>query len=154
MKITLTCAILLGAAAPVAAQEFVYVDTQTESCLIDMVTATGKLDCVGQSADACIDASVGGETTIGMGGCLDEERKFWDARLNATYRQLIAQHGDNAILTDRLRDMQRIWITYRDARCDYELVQWGGGTGGGPALIACLMKATAEQTLILEQNIR
>jgi uncharacterized protein YecT (DUF1311 family) len=89
-----------------------------------------------------------------MGGCLDQERKFWDARLNARYRELTAQHADDPLIGERLRDMQRAWIGYRDARCDYEFVQWRGGTGGGPAVIACLMQSTAEQVFTLEQHIR
>ena len=43
------------------------------------------------------------------------------------------------------------WIGYRDATCDYERSQWGGGTGGGPATLGCLMRLTGEQTLYLEQ---
>ena len=50
---------------------------------------------------------------------------------------------------EALRDMQRAWITFRDAACDYERSQWGGGTGGGPATLACLMRMTGEQALLL-----
>ncbi|MEO0774677.1 MAG: lysozyme inhibitor LprI family protein, partial [Pseudomonadota bacterium] len=50
---------------------------------------------------------------------------------------------------EALRAMQRAWIAYRDATCDYEYSQWGGGTGGGPALIGCIMRETGEQTLYL-----
>ena len=46
--------------------------------------------------------------------------------------------------------MQRAWIGWRDATCDYERAQWGGGTGGGPATVACLMRLTGEQALYLE----
>ena len=42
-------------------------------------------------------------------------------------------------IADSLRDMQRAWITFRDAKCDWETVQWGGGTGAGPARLSCLM---------------
>jgi uncharacterized protein YecT (DUF1311 family) len=46
-------------------------------------------------------------------------------------------------VAEALRDMQRAWIAYRDASCDYERAQWGGGTGGGPATAGCLMRTRA-----------
>jgi uncharacterized protein YecT (DUF1311 family) len=53
---------------------------------------------------------------------------------------------------DALKNMQRAWIAYRDATCDYERSHWGGGTGGGPATVSCLMYMTAEQALYLEAD--
>lgn len=55
-----------------------------------------------------------------------------------------------ASLGEALRNMQRAWINYRDAGCLYEQAQWFGGTGGGPATMACHMHETARQTLVLE----
>jgi uncharacterized protein YecT (DUF1311 family) len=49
--------------------------------------------------------------------------------------------------------MQRAWIGYRDAACDYERAQWGGGSGGGPATAGCLMRLTGEQALALEGRL-
>ena len=66
----------------------------------------------------------------------------------------MAQFDDRPDLQQNLREMQRSWITYRDARCGFEFAQWDGGTGQGPALLACLMVATAEQTLVLEDQLR
>ena len=111
-------------------------------------------NCIGTAANLCMIDNPGGFSTAGMGGCLDQERAWWDARLNDVYARLLNQHTGQPAVQDNLRDMQRAWITYRDARCDYELVQWDGGTGGGPALLACLMVATAEQTLVLEGQLR
>ena len=48
--------------------------------------------------------------------------------------------------------MQRAWIAYRDARCGYEYSLWQGGTGGGPASVACYMEVTGEQALYLESG--
>ena len=103
----------------------------------------------------------GGETTVGMGGCLDREWQYWDARLNAAYQHQMARakaiDAEMAGLgvtvprqSDALREMQRAWIPFRDAKCGYEYSQWGGGTGGGPAITACLMAETGEQALYLE----
>lgn len=146
--------ISLLSAATAHAQDLAFSTVHTEACLQEALGPGERLDCIGASANQCMQETVGGETTAGMGGCLDRERDFWDARLNAAYQQLLAQQRGNSTVLDELRGMQRAWITYRDARCGYEYAQWGGGTGGGPAILACLMQATAEQTFILEQNIR
>ena len=100
-----------------------------------------------------------------MGECLDRELTFWDEMLNANYKAQMArakasdeenkQYNPNLpSQSTALRDMQRAWITYRDAACDYERSQWGGGTGGGPATYACLMELTGLQALRLQPDVR
>ena len=49
--------------------------------------------------------------------------------------------------------MQRAWIAWRDAACLYEVSQWGGGTGGGPAGADCMMRLAGEQALALEDRL-
>lgn len=151
-RLILPLAICYAAQAP--AQELVYADRHTEACLQKAVGQGERHACIGAAANQCMLDTPGGETTVGMGGCLDYERAYWDARLNDTYQSLLAQQGEDLAVAENLRVMQRAWIGYRDARCDYEYVQWGGGTGGGPAVLACLMQATAEQVFVLEQNLR
>ena len=147
--------VMLCLASPATAQDLIYGDRHTAACLQEAVGAGEQHNCIGASANQCMTATPGGSSTVAMGGCLDLERAYWDARLNETYQLLLAQQADDPqAVTDNLRDMQRSWITYRDARCDYEYVQWGGGTGGGPAILACLMQTTAEQVFVLEQNLR
>lgn len=141
--------------SPAMAQELIYSNIHTEACLHEAVGPGERHNCIGASANQCMIQTPGGKSTVGTGGCLARERAYWDDRLNATYQQLRTQHAEGAaILGDNLRMMQRAWLTYRDARCDYEFVQWGGGTGGGPAVQACLMQTTAEQVFVLEQNLR
>lgn len=118
------------------------------------------LDCVGRAAQACM-MTPGGGTTIGMIECLGAETAYWDARLNAAYAARMAEsrQADDetarlgsaaASLEDTLRAMQRAWIGFRDATCLHEQAQWRGGTGGGPATMACHMVETARQALKLE----
>lgn len=142
-----------------AAQDIAFSPDQTQSCL----DAGGGETCIGLSAEACTDTP-DGYTTVGMGFCFGKEWDWWDARLNAVYQSLReADAGVDAEMKDigatvpemvpALRDMQRTWIAYRDALCDYERTQWGGGTGQGPATAACLMAETARQTLVLEARL-
>ncbi|MGI9395022.1 MAG: lysozyme inhibitor LprI family protein [Boseongicola sp.] len=105
-----------------------------------------------------------GSSTVGMGYCLSRELEYWDARLNIAYKllrdvdraedaELAAVNSSAPIRAKALRDMQRSWIGYRDAACFYDYSEWGGGTGGGPAHAACLMRITGVQALRLEEKL-
>lgn len=118
------------------------------------------LDCVGRAAQACMNTP-GGDTTIGMMSCLEGELQYWDKRLNAAYakrlataksqdKELKSMRSAAASIEQNLRSMQRSWLSFRDASCLYQQSQWMGGTGGGPATMACQMHETARQTLKLE----
>ncbi len=118
------------------------------------------LACPGRAAQDCI-AQPGQDNTVGMVTCLDAERRYWDARLNAAFARRLADarkqdaemasiRATVAAVEPSLRAMQRTWIAYRDAACRHEQAQWMGGTGGGPATMACHLHETARQALLLE----
>lgn len=138
----------------------------TESCVAEArakspgLAGHGVLDCVGHAAAECM-LTPGGDTTFGMMACLEAELVLWDERLNAAYaaRLADAQAQDAemralgsaaASIEEHLRSMQRVWVTFRDASCLYEQAQWMGGTGGGPATMACHLQEIARQSLKLE----
>lgn len=161
MRIAVALVMLAGAAG---AQELSFDPGPTVACLAqaDLYT-TGALDCIGKAADACM-ATPDGQTTVGMGYCLGAEWEWWDARLNVAYGELMRQHkatdaemaglgASVPSLADALRAMQRAWLPFRDAACDYERANWGGGTGGGPATAGCLMVQTGRQALALEARL-
>jgi len=150
--------VLLAVPVPASAQDLNFDMWHTLACLDEAVGADQQRACVGASAGACMEATPSGSSTVGMGACLDYEYGYWDDRLNASYQALRAREkasdaewSGHVKKADALRDMQRAWIGFRDATCDYERAQWGGGTGGGPATAACLLRMTGEQTLYLEQ---
>jgi uncharacterized protein YecT (DUF1311 family) len=150
-------ALALGlAAAPAAAQDrVVFSAAPLTDCL-----ARGNADaCIGAGSDRCMQATPGGDTTAGMTGCLEAELDWWDDRLNAAYQRLrAADRRDDAAMAgtgrpsraDALRDVQRAWIAWRDATCDYEVLGWWGGTGASPVYLACKMRLTGTQALWLE----
>ncbi|WP_035025710.1 lysozyme inhibitor LprI family protein [Gemmobacter nectariphilus] len=146
--------------APALAQEMRFSPALTEACL----AAGADEGCAGRAADACMADNPGGGSTVGMGFCLENERVWWDDRLNAAYKALSSIHnrqdagaraaGDPQVNRQQsLREMQRAWIGWRDAACAYEAAQWGGGTGAGPAALSCLMEITARQALALESRV-
>jgi uncharacterized protein YecT (DUF1311 family) len=88
------------------------------------------------------------------------ELEYWDTQLNDAYRQaktaMAQTDTDNEVekygmlsSAETLRDMQRAWIPYRDARCLFETSTWGQGTGASGAHTACMMVVPAEQPLLL-----
>ncbi|MEM7596725.1 MAG: lysozyme inhibitor LprI family protein [Pseudomonadota bacterium] len=150
-------------ANPAAAQDLVFTPAHTEACLASTQSYDGRHACVGVSAQRCMEDTAGGQSTYGMGGCLSAEFEYWDQQLNALYGAAIdaarAFDADMAGVAAHLatqeanlRAMQRAWIAFRDATCDYEYSQWGGGTGGGPAIAGCMMRMTGEQALYLFSN--
>jgi uncharacterized protein YecT (DUF1311 family) len=157
-------ALIVLLAAPAAAQDPVFSPEATAACEAAAGGGMAARGCIGASAEACIGTSAPGSTTVGMGFCFERELSVWDRRLNAAYQSLMAAERarDAAAarlgapappLADALRAMQRAWIPFRDARCDYARAQWGGGTGAGPATLACLMRMTGEQALELEAEL-
>lgn len=148
-------ALTLLPGAAFAQDGLVFSPQATEACFAEEGYAE---DCIGLSANQCMTDTFGGESTAGMGGCLDAEWQYWDDRLNAAYGEAMAQaksmDADKMDFApsqaEALQAMQRLWIPYRDGQCDYVRSQWGGGTGGGPASLECLMTLTARQALFLE----
>ncbi|MDJ0612689.1 MAG: DUF1311 domain-containing protein [Rhizobiaceae bacterium] len=134
----------------------------TQECLAEK-NDDERQTCVGKSANVCMQSDPG-NSTVGMGFCLDEELRWWDARLNRVYSSYLAsEKRDDQELKNigssapekapALKEMQRSWIKYRDALCEHEAVQWGGGTGQGPAYLSCLLSETGRQIFVLEDRM-
>lgn len=155
--------LVLALAGPACAQDAPSYDDQIiPACLAER--GSDAESCIGIAASRC-QFSGGGSSTVGMSFCFDAEWQQWDRMLNATYQALLAQEtAEDAEMRELgasapaqvapLREMQRAWVAFRDASCDFEAVQWGGGTGGGPAATRCMMEMTARQALALPGWIR
>jgi uncharacterized protein YecT (DUF1311 family) len=159
------CAFALGSGAAAWAEP-VFSAAATDACVSAAYATSpglaghGVLDCVGRAAAACM-MTPGGDSTAGMMVCLDGELGYWDARMSAAYRErvAIAQAQDTElrnlgsvtnVIEESLHTLQSAWVSFRDAACLYEQAQWMGGTGGGPATLACHMHETARHALKLE----
>lgn len=154
--------LLIALASPVWAAGPVFTPEATEDCLASASGPGAREACIGLSAAACYSPE-GVYSNAAIGICLGAEAKYWERRLNAAYRALLAV--EMAAGQDRtgaaqapdavsaLTGMQRAWIAYRDAACWYEYATWGGGSGGGPANSGCLMQVTGLQALALEARL-
>jgi uncharacterized protein YecT (DUF1311 family) len=151
--------VLACGALPAAAQDIPFVPDATAACLA--AAPSDPATCIGHAADACMLETEGGDTTVGMGACLRAELDWWAARLSvaeaavaeaaaATDAEMVAIGATVPMQVPAFDAMRAAWAAWRDAACDWERVQWGGGTGQGPATAACLMQVTGEQALALE----
>ncbi len=146
------------------AQELVFSMQATDACIADRGHEGAAEQCIGESANLCMERTDGGQSTAGMVACMGAELEAWDKRLNTAYAELMAREkAEDKEMADlgsaapkqspALLDMQRKWIAYRDARCDYIGAQWGGGSGTGPAVQGCHMVMTGKQALFLQQML-
>lgn len=85
------------------------------------VASAGEIEHSKQYS-VCMDKSDG--VTVDMINCIVTETRFQDARLNKAYKIVMAQ-----LLPERkkqLQDVQRIWLKFRDANCDFYSDPVGG----------------------------
>ncbi|WP_305968380.1 MULTISPECIES: lysozyme inhibitor LprI family protein [unclassified Mameliella] len=156
MKFIAFAIVAAGLSTPAAAQDLVFSQRATESCL---GSGAEFRSCIGLAAEACVEDN--GYATMVLSGCYARELDWWDARLNDSYafairyakQADIENAGFGPSQEEALREMQRAWITYRDAKCAYARSHWGGGTGAGPAGVECLLRETAEQTWYIESMV-
>jgi uncharacterized protein YecT (DUF1311 family) len=96
--------------------------------------------------------------------CLGSELAYFDDLLNVEYARVrdLAREQDKAAngtsfddtsVADRLLQMQRAWIAYRDAACAFEERQYEGGTIGQLVHVDCLTTLTAEQAFRLQDSV-
>jgi uncharacterized protein YecT (DUF1311 family) len=78
--------------------------------------------------------------------CFRAEQAIWDELLNDNFRKL--RDGLDDGQKEKLRDMQRAWITYRDTTCQfyYDKIQ---GTMANTMIAACLARETARRAMLL-----
>jgi uncharacterized protein YecT (DUF1311 family) len=83
------------------------------------------------------------DSTVDLAACLNDAYKAADKKLNQVYG---AAH--KALQLDEQRALlnaERLWVQYRDADCSAERGLYGGGTGSGPAYLACLEFQTRQR---------
>ena len=152
----IACIFCILALPAFAQDDLVFDINATSACVAEGL----GIECVGKSANACMDASSMGYSTLGMNECTDRELNWWDARLNEVYRETrdfcrsqMDEASDFATTRiDALKVMQLAWIDFRDAKCAFVATEWAGGSGAGPAKLWCLMEETARQELYLEER--
>lgn len=143
------------AAAPASAGDPSGVDpAELETCLAAAADSAARIACAGRPAASCEAFWAGrdpnrDQVTVRL-GCLDAEQQLWEARLTEAYEAVLdkvaAARPDEV---ERIREAERAWIAFRDARCRAEVALYGHGTGGAVAEPECRLAETARQVALL-----
>ena len=78
--------------------------------------------------------------------CYDRELAVWDDMLNKSYQATLKALDTDQ--QDKLREMQRAWITSRNKTCEF-LYDYFQGTMANPMIAACKARVTGRQALYL-----
>jgi uncharacterized protein YecT (DUF1311 family) len=147
---------LLTATPALAQKEFepTAAERKTIGDCIDKTAGDSELEqmskCIGLVADPCPDAP--NANTFTIVACNMREQKIWDERLNDWYGQARAQLKDDAAAAGALKDAQRAWIQFRDAKCGYWEKRYEGGTFASVAADNCTRIETGPRALEMRAN--
>lgn len=83
------------------------------------------------------------ETQLAMNLCAAKDYERDDARLNKSYRELVAKL--ETARRDKLRDLQLAWLKFRDLQCDFQSVQYEGGSMYSLVRSSCLADLTKQR---------
>lgn len=125
---------------------------------VDQCLAGGPAEgCADAGLAACLDAGARdhADTSEALREqiCHDAAHQVWDARLGVLYNQVVAQAVARGIHPEQhLRQAERDWIGFRDARCTFEAVTFGNPDDpDDPARARCLLAETQRQYILLSQ---
>ncbi|MGJ8529576.1 lysozyme inhibitor LprI family protein [Maritalea sp.] len=149
----LAAALAISSMTAANAQEFTPDDeAQLQQCVetVHEIQRAGEeismRECIGAASRVCMEAP-GGDTTVGIMQCTLRENAWWDSYLNFLYQDLKANLSTEQFAS--LRNAQRAWITYRDAKCGFEYEYWKEGTIRTTFHSSCLLDATATRAIDL-----
>src|SRR6185312_15665452 len=95
-------------------------------------------------ADPCIEKD---GSNLGTANCYRLEAVIWDGLLNENYKALMESIDDPKAI-EKLKEMQRAWIKYRETTCDFywHKIQ---GSMSVPMTAACQLRENARRALLL-----
>jgi uncharacterized protein YecT (DUF1311 family) len=92
------------------------------------------------SAQNCKDP----DTQLAMNICAARDYEREDKRLNQAYRDVVAKL--EPAKRDKLREVQRAWLSYRDLNCEFQSEDYVGGTIYSLVRSSCLAEMTRQRT--------
>lgn len=84
-------------------------------------------------------------------GCLSEEFALADKELNVTYLKLRSAISKDTV--ELLVKAQRLWVSLRDADCEFEAESHRGGTGYQAIYVQCQTDKTRQRIKDLKGSI-
>lgn len=95
-------------------------------------------------AEPCIEKN---GSNLGTADCYRIETVIWDAILNDNYKELMEAIDDKDD-QNKLKEMQRAWIAYRNTTCDFYWYKIHGSMAV-PMTAACQLRETARRAFLL-----
>jgi uncharacterized protein YecT (DUF1311 family) len=83
-----------------------------------------------------------------MNLCAQQRYKEADAHLNVTWKKLMTHL--NATEQAKIKEVERLWIKFRDAHCEFAASGFEGGSMQPLIQYSCLLEITEERTKHLE----
>ncbi len=118
-----------------------------EKCLAEKEKSNGSPElCVGVYTEACLGKS-DALSTSDMMTCNSKETAVWQEHLNRDYQELLKEMKNKD--KERLRDMQRAWIAFREKKCGFRQ-QEQEGTVGVIQNVSCYLEETGRQSFFLQ----
>lgn len=96
-------------------------------------------------ADPCVEKN---DSNLGTANCYRMEAAIWDGLLNENYKDLMNAIDDKAD-QDKLKEVQRAWIKYRETTCDFYWFKIHGSMAV-PMTAACQLRESARRALLLK----
>jgi uncharacterized protein YecT (DUF1311 family) len=152
IRIALTFGLLLAASlAALAEPEFEPAEAERKAIAECLKQAAGEpglkqmAACIGIVADPCPDAP--GANTGSIVACQMREQKIWDGYLNQWYGEAEKRLADDKAAQAALKEAQRSWIAFRDAKCGYWQKLYEGGTFASVVTGDCMRVETGRRAL-------
>ena len=95
--------------------------------------------------ERCVNTASGQSLNI----CMDKELELQDAKLNKEYHNTMGRIQDFS--KEDLKKVQRLWIKYRDAKCEFYYHRYSG-SGGLTDSIQCTINETIQRTQELKNT--
>ena len=105
-------------------------------------------ECIGIVADPCPNAA--GANTFTIVACHMREQKIWDGYLNQWYGEVEKRLVDDPAALTALKEAQRAWIAFRDAKCGYWEKRYAGGTIASVVTGDCMRVETGRRALEMQ----
>ena len=103
---------------------------------------------IGIVADPCPNAP--GANTFTIVVCHMREQKIWDGYLNEWYGEAEKRLADEPAALTALKDAERAWIAFREAKCGYWEKRYAGGTFASVVTGDCMRVETGRRALEMQ----
>jgi uncharacterized protein YecT (DUF1311 family) len=100
-------------------------------------------ECIGLIADPCADKD--NATNL---ACQERETRIWDDELNAAFQDA-RRHADS-VTNDALKNAQRSWIAFRDAKCAVSEKMYEGSTMAALFASYCKLEETGRRAIEMQ----